>query len=220
MKILLAEDNELLANGIIHALNENNFIINWVNDGEHVSLSLQTEPYDLLILDLGLPRKDGIMVLKQMREDKIDIPVLILTARDSLDDKVKGLDAGADDYLVKPFELDELLARIRSLLRRSKGRISETLEYKDIKIDLSSRMVLYHDKPTTLTRREFNLLIELLENKGRVLTREQLESSLYSIDEDVESNALEVHIHHLRKKFFTQLVKTVRGIGYMITNDE
>ncbi|MFK5984791.1 MAG: response regulator [Pseudomonadota bacterium] len=216
MKILFAEDNTLLADGIIHALTKHNYVINWVDNGEHVSLALQTEQYDLLILDLGLPRKDGIMVLKQMRQDKINIPVLILTARDSLDDKVLGLDAGADDYLVKPFELDELLARIRALLRRSKGRISELIEYKGIKIELSSRGVTYQEQLVSLTRREFNLLVELLENRGRVLTREQLESSLYSLDDDVESNALEVHIHHLRKKFFTSLIKTIRGIGYMI----
>ena len=216
MRILLAEDDSLLGDGIEHAIVQAGLTIDRVSDGEKALIAIADNEFDLLILDLGLPRKDGIEVLKHIRTSKNNIPVLVLTARDSTEDKIVGLDSGADDYMTKPFDREELLARVRALLRRHSGRTSEKLVFKEIEIDISARQVTYQSLLITLSRREYALFSQLIQNKGRVLTREQLEASLYGWNDDVESNALEVHIHHLRKKFYFSLIKTIRGIGYMI----
>ena len=216
MRILLAEDDSLLGDGIEHAIVQAGLTIDRVSDGEKALIAIADNEFDLLILDLGLPRKDGIEVLKHIRTSKNNIPVLVLTARDSTEDKIVGLDSGADDYMTKPFDREELLARVRALLRRHSGRTSEKLVFKEIEIDISARQVTYQSLLITLSRREYALFSQLIQNKGRVLTREQLEASLYGWNDDVESNALEVHIHHLRKKFYSSLIKTIRGIGYMI----
>ncbi len=216
MRILLAEDDALLAKGILYAFNKHNFPIEWVKTGGHALTAVQNENFDLMILDLGLPGMDGIQVLKELRSEENATPILILTARDSLDERILGLDLGGDDYMTKPFDVSELVARVKALIRRSVGRVSEQLVYKELEVDLEARLVKYKNEAITLSRREYALLIELLANQGRVLTRGQLEEKLYGWDDDVESNALEVHIHHLRKKIDNSLIKTVRGIGYMV----
>jgi two-component system, OmpR family, response regulator QseB len=216
MRILLAEDNSLLGDGIEHAIIQSGLTIDRVSDGKAAQNAIHDNEFDLLILDLGLPRKDGISVLQHIRKTNNNIPVLVLTARDSIEDKIIGLDSGADDYMTKPFDREELLARVRALLRRHSGRTSEKLVFHEIEIDLSARQVYYQSQLIKLSRREYALLTQLLQNVGRVLTREQLETSLYGWNDEVESNALEVHIHYLRKKFYSSLIKTIRGIGYMV----
>jgi len=168
------------------------------------------------VLDLGLPRLDGLEVLRRLRAEANPVPVLVLTARDATADRIAGLDAGADDYLVKPFDVAELKARLRALLRRSFNRAEPVLAYRDILLDPVNQQVSYQGNPVNLPRKEFVLLHELLAQPGRVLTRDKLQQVLYGWDEDVESNALEVHIHHLRKKFFPELIRTVRGVGYLV----
>ena len=219
MRILLAEDDILLGDGIELAIVQSGLTLERVHDGYDALVAIENNEFDLLILDLGLPNKDGIEVLKSLRKGKNNIPVLVLTARDSTEDKILGLDSGADDYMTKPFERSELLARVRALLRRHSGRTTEKLLFKEIEIDLASHQVYYQKQLINLSRREYVLLSQLIQNKGRVLTREQLETSLYGWNDDIESNALEVHIHHLRKKFFSSLIKTIRGIGYIINED-
>ncbi|MFK5893361.1 MAG: response regulator transcription factor [Pseudomonadota bacterium] len=216
MRILLAEDDSSLGDGIEHAMVQAGLTIDRVSDGESAQIALNNDEFDLLILDLGLPKKDGIEVLKYTRKIKNNIPILVLTARDSTEDKIIGLDSGADDYMTKPFDREELLARVRALLRRHSGRTTEKLLHQEIEIDIAARQVYYQKQAITLSRREYALLTQLLQNSGRVLTREQLETSIYGWNDDVESNALEVHIHHLRKKFYSSLIKTIRGIGYMV----
>ena len=216
MRILLVEDDELLGDGIRTALRREGYVVDWLLDGQAALHSLVSEPYDFVILDLGLPRLDGLEVLRRARAQGIDCPILILTARDSVDDRVRGLDLGADDYLVKPFEVDELLARIRALHRRATGRATPVLQHGPLVLDPSAHTVRLDGQLINLPRREFMVLKELLEREGRVVSREALEQALYGWGEDVESNALEVHIHHLRKKLYPELIRTVRGIGYTI----
>jgi two-component system response regulator QseB len=177
---------------------------------------LSTESFELAILDLGLPRMDGLQVLKHLRAAANPVPVLVLTARDATSDRIAGLDAGADDYLVKPFDVAELKARLRALLRRSFNRPQPMLEYRGITLDPVSQSVSYQGQPVNLPRKEFLLLHELLAQPGRVLTRDKLQQALYGWGEELESNALEVHVHHLRKKFFAELIRTVRGVGYLV----
>jgi DNA-binding response OmpR family regulator len=178
--------------------------------------AIQDEVFDLVVLDLGLPNMDGISVLRGVRDKGLSVPILLLTARDAIEERIQGLDAGADDYLTKPFDLSELQARIRALVRRASGRASEEIVFGDLKIDTGSRAVSYKEQPVTLTRREYSLLMELLSRPGHVFTRDVLTQVLYGWDEDVESNALEVHVHHLRKKLGSELIRTVRGVGYVI----
>ncbi len=214
MRALLVEDDELLANGIQRALMREGYHVDWLDNGIHATQALQTETFDIIVLDLNLPGIDGLEVLKQARAAKLTTPVLILSARDTLDDRVLGLDYGADDYLVKPFELVELKARIRALGRRTQGSAEPILTFGDITLDPSSMQVHYQKKAVTLSRREYRLLWEFLRHPGQVFSREQLEEKLYGWSEGVSSNSLEVHISHLRKKLYPQLIKTVRGIGY------
>jgi DNA-binding response OmpR family regulator len=219
VRILLVEDDSLLGDGVCAGLRRENNSVDWVKNGETALSATAETQYDCIILDIGLPKMSGLDVLHDMRESNNDTPVLILTAQDDISDRVKGLDAGADDYLVKPFAFAELYARLRALSRRKRGAASETIQYKNIKIDTTSHTVAYNDLPVLLSRREFSLLVELITNQGRVLSRQHLEQKLYSWSDEVESNTIEVHIHHLRKKFHTGLIKTVRGIGYIVAKE-
>ena len=216
MRILLVEDDLQLGDGLMVGLRQAGFAVNWVRDGHAADLALSTETFDLVVLDLGLPRLSGMEVLKRARDRGRTTPVLILTARDATGDKVSGLDAGADDYLVKPIDLDELTARIRALTRRSAGRAAPLLTRGNLALDPAAHSVTLAGQPVNLASREFSLLQMLLESAGRVLTRSQLEQSLYGWGDEPDSNALEVHIHHLRRKLGSELIRTLRGVGYTI----
>lgn len=216
MRVLLVEDDELLGEGTRKGLNQDGYTVDWVKDGALADRALKTEKFDVIILDLNLPVLSGTKILQNMRERGDMTPVLILTARDSVGDRVAVLDTGADDYLTKPFNLNELLARLRALLRRFASRAAPLLEHNDILLDPASHVISYKGEPINLSRREFALLHVLLENAGRVLSREYLTQSLYGWGEEVDSNALEVHIHNLRKRFSQDFIRTVRGIGYTI----
>ncbi|MDP2228885.1 MAG: response regulator [Moraxellaceae bacterium] len=220
MRLLLAEDDIMLGEALQDTLMAQGFVVDWMKDGQAALAALHTGNFDLVILDLGLPRRDGMSVLTALRQSGNDIPVLILTARDALQDRIAGLDAGADDYLLKPFETTELAARLRALLRRRGGRARPELRHGDIVLDPASQQVTRAGNPVVLTRREYMLLKELLEHAGEVLTRDRLEASLYGWMDEVESNSLEVHIHHLRKKFDASLIRTLRGVGYMIPKQD
>lgn len=216
MRILLVEDDELLGEGTRKGLIQDGYTVDWVKDGALADQALKTEKFDLVVLDLGLPKMPGISVLQFMRDRGDSTPVLILTARESIEERVKGLDTGADDYLTKPFDLYELLARLRALQRRFASRAAPLLVHGEISLDPASHTVTYKGDPINLSRREFALLHVLLENAGRVLSREHLTQSLYGWGEEVDSNALEVHVHNLRKRFGQDFIRTVRGIGYTI----
>lgn len=220
MKILLAEDDRLLGDGVRAGLIQEGFTVDWVEDGKLTLSAIDSGEYDLLILDLGLPKLDGMDVLKTLRRDSNEIPVLILTARDTLTDRVRGLDSGADDYMVKPFDLEELFARVRALSRRQSGRASPELVHGKLHIDPASHQVTLDNEIIELSGKEFALLLKLLENRGRVMSRGMLEEALYSWGDEVGSNVIEVHIHHLRKKIGQSLIRTIRGIGYTIDNPE
>jgi len=217
MRLLLAEDDRMIGASIERVLQQDGFAVDWVQDGRAVELALAENVHDLLVLDLGLPRKEGLDVLRAMRRRGDDRPVLIVTARDAVSDRVAGLDAGADDYLVKPFELTELAARIRALLRRSAGRAEPVVAYGDIELHPDTREIRVRGEPVALSAREFALLEALLARPGAVLSRAQLEEKLYGWNEEVESNAVEVHIHALRKKLGADAIRNVRGVGWMIT---
>ena len=220
MRILLAEDDPLLGDGLRAGLRQQGFQVDWVRDGLAAERELRAQPYAAAVLDLGLPMVDGLTVLAHARQKGITLPVLILTARDAISDRIKGLDSGADDYVVKPVDLHELAARLRALIRRAHGQTQELLHAQNVGLDTAARVVTVANEPVTLSAREFDLLHALILNAGRVMSREQLEQHLYSWGQEVESNAIEVHIHHLRKKLGTSLIQTVRGIGYMLTKDE
>jgi two-component system response regulator QseB len=212
----LVEDDELLGDGLRTGLIQYGYAVDWLKDGLSADQALKTENFDLVVLDLGLPKLSGINVIQNLRARGQTMPVLILTARESVEDRVKGLDSGADDYLTKPFDLDELCARLRALQRRFSSRAEPLLVHEGISLDPASHTVTLAGETVNVSRREFALLHKLLENSGRVLSREHLTQSLYGWGEDVDSNALEVHIHNLRKKFGQTFIRTIRGIGYMI----
>lgn len=216
MRLLVVEDDPALGEGICNGLRQEGYTIDWLQDGVSALHALQQETFDLVVLDLGLPRLDGIEVLRRLRAGGDAVPVLILTARDATDDRIAGLDAGADDYLVKPFDLNELKARLRALLRRSAGRAKVLIEHAGVTLDPATRQVSYQGHPVVLTPKEYRLLHELLSQPGRVFTRERLTQLLYGWDEEPESNTLEVNVYHLRKKLFNDLIRTVRGIGYLV----
>ena len=217
MRLLLVEDDPALGEGIRVALKPEGYTVDWVQDGRSALHALTHERFDLAILDLGLPDMDGLDVLRRLRERQQAVPVLVLTARDATSDRIQGLNAGADDYLIKPFEVGELTARLRALLRRSFGRPQPVLEHGGVRLDPVSQEVSCRGEVVTLQRKEFLLLHQLMSQPGRVLTRDRLEEVLYGWSESAaESNALEVHIHHLRRKLYPELIRTVRGVGYRI----
>ncbi len=216
MRILLAEDDMILGDGLRAGLRQQGFLVDWVRDGQAAERELVSGDYQAAVLDLGLPLKDGLDVLQALRARKIATPVLVLTARDAVPDRIKGLDLGADDYVLKPVDLFELGARLRSLVRRAHGQTQDMLSCGDLQINLSARQVTLAGQGVTLSLREFNLLHALARNVGRILSREQLEQQLYSWGYEVESNTIEVHIHHLRKKLRPDLIQTVRGVGYTL----
>ena len=216
MRLLLAEDDPMLGDGLRAGLRQQGFQVDWVRDGLAAEREIATGDYQAAVLDLGLPLKDGLEVLQALRRRNITTPVLVLTARDTVPDRIKGLDMGADDYVLKPVDLFELGARLRSLVRRSHGQVQELLSCGNVQMKLAARQVLMDGQPVTLSTREFDLLHALMLNMGRVLSREQLEQQLYSWGYEVESNAVEVHIHHLRKKLKADLIQTVRGVGYTL----
>ena len=216
MRILLAEDDTLLGDGLRAGLRQLGFQVDWVRDGEAAERELRAEPYAAAVLDLGLPRLDGLEVLTRVRRAGVTLPVLVLTARDAVASRIRGLDLGADDYVVKPVDLQELAARLRALVRRAHGQPQERLRAFDVELDPAARGVTMGGEPVALSPREFDLLHALMLAAGRVLTREQLEQQLYSWGQEVESNAVEVHIHHLRRKLRPALIHTVRGVGYSV----
>lgn len=220
MRILLVEDDELLGDGLRTGLIQYGYAVDWLKDGLSADQAMKTETFDIVVLDIGLPKLSGITVLQNLRARGQTMPVLILTARESIEDRVKGLDSGADDYLTKPFDLDELCARLRALQRRFSSRADPLLTHENIVLDPAAHTVTLNGENINVSRREFALLQKLLENAGRVLSREHLTQSLYGWGEDVDSNALEVHIHNLRKKFGQSFIHTIRGIGYMIDKEK
>jgi len=216
MRLLLVEDDVMIGESVLDLLRAEAYAVDWVKDGEMADTALDTQTYDLVLLDLGLPRRDGLAVLRRLRKRKDRTPVLIATARDAVAQRVEGLDMGADDYIVKPYELDELLARIRALIRRASGRAEPVYEHQGISIDPVTREVLVNGQPVVLSAREWAVLQLLLARPGMVLSRRQLEEKIYSWKDDVSSNAVEVYIHGLRKKLGAGLIQNVRGVGYMI----
>ncbi|WP_372828217.1 response regulator [Polaromonas sp.] len=219
MRILLAEDDALLGDGLRAGLCQLGFLVDWVRDGEAAERELRAQPYDAAVLDLGLPHKDGLEVLAALRRSGITTPVLVLTARDAVPDRIRGLNVGADDYVVKPVDLHELAARLRALVRRAHGQPQECLSAQDVVLDPAARTVRQAGGPVTLSTREFDLLQAFMLGADRVLSREQLEQQLYSWGKEVESNAVEVHVHNLRRKLGPALIHTVRGVGYMLLRD-
>jgi two-component system response regulator QseB len=216
MRILLVEDDPLLGDGLYAGLSHEGYTVDWLKDGASASQALKKDVFDLIILDLGLPKLSGLEVLQKFRKGGGKTPVLILTAQDSLEYKVKGLNTGADDYLTKPFDLDELSARLRALQRRQVDRASSSITHGALTLDPDTHSVVFNNQDLHLSRREFALLQKLLDNPGSVLSKEALSQMLYGWDEEVDSNALEVHIHNLRKKLGIDFIKTIRGVGYLV----
>ena len=224
MRILVVEDDALLGDAIQAGLRQSGYAVDWMKDGVSAEQALTTEPYAAVVLDLGLPRLSGLEVLHRLRSRNLQtnaqIPVLILTAMDAVDDRIKGLDTGADDYMVKPFDMGELAARLRALVRRASGKTDPLLQVSGVKLDPAAHCVLYQDKSVELSAKEFALLHALMLNSGKVLSRAQLEEQLYAWGDEVESNTVEVHIHHLRRKLFPELIETIRGVGYLMPRDK
>jgi two-component system OmpR family response regulator/two-component system response regulator QseB len=219
MRILVVENDSLLGDAIQAGLTEMGDAVDWVRDGVAAEQALDTAPYAAMVLDLGLPRRTGLEVLQRLRARGGRLPVLILTARDTVEDRIRGLDAGADDYLIKPFDLGELAARLRALTRRAGGQADPVLRVAGVELDPAAHTVTFHGQPVELSAREFALLHALMRNAGRVMTRAQLEEQLYPWGEEVESNAVEVHVHRLRRKLAADLVQTMRGVGYLMPRD-
>jgi two-component system response regulator QseB len=216
MRLLLVEDDPMIGASVQKGLRQDGFVVDWVHDGHAAELAVANAVYDLLLLDLGLPKKNGLDVLTALRRRGNATPVLVLTARDAVADRVKGLDTGADDYLVKPFDLDELAARIRALLRRQSGRTEPLIRLGELTLNPSTHQATLRGAELALTAREFALLQILLERPGVILSRAQLEEHLYGWGEEIESNAVEVYVHSLRKKLGADFIRNVRGVGYMI----
>jgi DNA-binding response OmpR family regulator len=216
MRILVVEDDPLLGRGVQAALEQAGFAADWVRDGVAAGAALDAGKYAAVVLDLGLPRLEGLELLRQARAKGDRTPVLILSARDALEDRVKGLDAGADDYLVKPFRVEELAARLRALVRRSHGEAAPVLSVAGVTLDPGARSVDWRGREVELPAREFDVLHELMLNAGRVLSREYLQGRVYRWGEEVESNAIDVHVHHLRRKLAPELIRTIRGVGYVL----
>ncbi len=221
MRILLIEDDNLIGNGLQIGLTKSGFTVDWFKDGKMGVEAVKTAPYDAVVLDLTLPKMDGLDILQSWRREKYDVPVLILTARDTLDERITGLQRGADDYLCKPFALAEVVARLQALIRRRYGQTNPVIEHSLVKFDPNQRKVFLKDKEISLTTREYKLLELFMLNKERVLARTFIEEKLYTWDDEVSSNALEVHIYNLRQKLGKQFIRTVHGVGYTLgKNDE
>ena len=216
MRILLIEDDPQIGDGLHHGLSRHGFTVDWFQNGKHGKDALSLAPYDAVVLDLVLPQIDGMSILADWRQHQLDTPVLILTARDALPDRLAGLNSGADDYLCKPFALDEVVARLLALVRRSKGRAIAHLNYGNLSLDTTAKTVTLHGNPLMLTQREYLLLELMLSQPKHILSRAQMEDKLYGWDQEVESNAIEVHIHNLRKKIGKNFIITKRGLGYQI----
>jgi two-component system response regulator QseB len=216
MRILLVEDDPMIGESVVSGLAGEGHAVDWVRDGAAAETAIATTPYALVLLDLGLPKRDGIEVLRDLRARKLDLPVLVMTARDTVRDRVAGLDAGADDYLVKPFDLDELSARVRALLRRAAGRAEPLIERGPLVLNPATHEVHWRGETLEVSGREFALLTALAERHGAVVSRAQLEERLYGWNETIGSNAVEVHIHHLRRKLGEDAIRTVRGLGYRL----
>jgi DNA-binding response OmpR family regulator len=219
MRILLVEDDPLLGDGLQAGLRQLGFAVDWVRDGDAADRELRAQVYEAAVLDLGLPRRDGLDVLSSLRRAGVRTPVLVLTARDTVPDRIKGLDLGADDYVIKPVDLSELAARLRALVRRAHGQAQEDLRAQALVLEPATRQVQEAGQPVSLSSREFDVLHALLLNAGRVLSREQIEQHIYSWGKEVESNAIEVHIHNLRRKLPHTRIHTVRGVGYMLPRE-
>lgn len=220
MRVLLAEDDAMLGDGLRAGLRQQGFLVDWVRDGVAAQRELMSADYAAAVLDLGLPLKDGLDVLQAVRARNITTPVLVLTARDAVPQRIQGLDMGADDYVVKPVDLHELGARLRSLVRRSHGQVQGALQCGGVVLEPATRQVSLDGQAVTLSTREFDLLHALMLGAGRVMSREQLEQQLYSWGYEVDSNAIEVHIHHLRRKLHPDVIQTVRGVGYCVPRTE
>ena len=216
MRLLLVEDNDSIGKGIHTGLSQAGYAVDWVKDGLTAQSALKTEDYDVAVLDIGLPKQSGLEVLSELRASGNAIPVLILTARDSVNDRIIGLDYGADDYMIKPFDLDELNARLRAITRRSTGRSTPKLVHGDIELDPASHTVLHNGEVVDIPPKAFAILQTLLENAGRVMSRTRLEESMYSWKDELESNAVEVHVHTIRKALGKDLIRTIRGVGYIV----
>lgn len=216
MRVLLAEDDMMIGDVFSEALMDEGYIVDWVKDGAQALLALKTEQYDIILLDLGLPKVDGMEVLKTLRAAKIDAPVLILTARDALDDRIQGLDGGADDYVIKPFELGEVLARMRVLIRRQQGKAQNLLQVGNLSLDTAKKRAFLNQRPLDLTAKEYMLLTSFMTNSEKVLSKSDLESQLYGWGMEVESNAVEFLIYSLRKKIGQNTIKNMRGLGWYL----
>jgi two-component system response regulator QseB len=219
MRLLLVEDDPMIGASVQRGLKQDGYTVDWVRDGAAAELALESGVYELILLDLGLPRKSGLEFLAGLRRKGVSLPVLVVTARDSVADRVKGLDAGADDYLVKPFDLDELSARVRALTRRRDGRATPVIEIGALSLDPAAHAVTLDGHPVALSRREFSLLHALMKQPGVPLSRARIEDSLYGWNEEIDSNAVEVHIHALRRKLGAGRIRNVRGVGYMVPNE-
>jgi two-component system response regulator QseB len=216
MRVLLVEDDEMIAQGLQTALRQSGFAVDWMKDGKSAAAALKSPTFDLVLLDLGLPQRDGIEVLRELRKRGDATPVIILTARDEVQHRIAGLDAGADDYIVKPFDLDEVTARMRSVLRRAAGRGDPSIVHGDLRLDPVTRMVERSGTPVSLSAHEYAVLEALLQRPGAVLSRSQLEDRLYGWDEQIGSNAIEVYVHGLRRKLGSDAIRTLRGVGYFV----
>ena len=219
MRLLLVEDDPMIGRAVLDVLRSERYAVDWVRDGEAAKSAAAAEPYDLVLLDLGLPRADGLDVLRFIRGRRANMPVLIATARDAVGDRVAGLDAGADDYLVKPYDTDELLARVRALIRRSAGRGEPVIEHKGLALNPATREATLQGEPLALSAREWAVLEPMVQRPGVVFSRAQLEEKLYSWKDDISSNAIEVYVHGLRKKLGADFIKTVRGLGYVVPKE-
>jgi two-component system response regulator QseB len=220
VRLLLVEDDPMIGESIRKGLRQDGYVVDWVQDGRAAEVAIGTEPYSMVLLDLGLPRKDGFALLEELRRRSNRVPVLILTARDTVADRVRGLDSGADDYLVKPFDLDELGARIRAVLRRQAGRAEPLVSQGSLTLNPATHKVTHRGRDVPVSAREFALLAALLERPGATLSRAQLEERLYGWDEEIASNSVEVHIHNLRKKLGESTIRTVRGAGYCVAAED
>lgn len=216
MRVLLVEDDAMIGEAVLDALRAQHYAADWVRDGALAESALRDESYDIVVLDLGLPKRDGLAVLRGLRERGVRIPVLVATARDAVRDRIAGLDAGADDYVLKPFDIDELLARMRALIRRSAGHAEPVFQHKGVALNPATREASVDGEPVTLSSREWAVLEPMLLRPGVVFSRRQLEEKLYGWKEDISSNAVEVYVHGLRRKLGADLIQTVRGLGYVV----